>query len=202
MSGGFRNHFAGEKWCLRDFADTQEGCEIISQHQAKLAGLRSWLPPWGSQLPACGIYRATSGGNTPHCTKRLWNHFATKGWFRNTLQNASFSSERLACNGCNFFVSTLNCTLFEALDCWLPELWNGYSMHQLDFRKCSKSGCHHCHQEYASWQISLFFLSLHSGFTLGKWLPSFAQDPQSSPQTWIALVIKILTKTPKLTQSD
>nr|CAN80732.1 hypothetical protein VITISV_024550 [Vitis vinifera] len=28
-----------------------------------------------------------------------------------------------------------------------------YSMHQLEFIKCSKSGCHDCHQEYASWQI-------------------------------------------------
>ena len=34
-----------------------------------------------------------------------------------------------------------------------------YSMHQLDFRKCSKSGCYDCHQEYASWQI-LFTFSL------------------------------------------
>ena len=26
-----------------------------------------------------------------------------------------------------------------------------YNMHQLDSRKCSKSGCYNCHQEYASW---------------------------------------------------
>ncbi|KAL6340575.1 hypothetical protein AAG906_010483 [Vitis piasezkii] len=32
-----------------------------------------------------------------------------------------------------------------------------YSMHQLDFRKCSKSGCYDCHQEYASWQILFTF---------------------------------------------
>ncbi|KAL6326286.1 hypothetical protein AAG906_004783 [Vitis piasezkii] len=55
-----------EKWCLRDFADTQEGCEIFSQQQAKL-------------LPSRGICRATSEGDTPYCTKRLRNHFATKG---------------------------------------------------------------------------------------------------------------------------
>ena len=43
-----------------------------------------------------------------------------------------------------------------------------YSLHQLDFRKCSRSGCYDCHQEYASWQILFTFSSLHSGFTLGK----------------------------------
>nr|CAN67173.1 hypothetical protein VITISV_017680 [Vitis vinifera] len=43
-----------------------------------------------------------------------------------------------------------------------------YSMHQLDFRKCSKSGCYDCHQEYTFMADSLYFFSLHSGFTLGK----------------------------------
>ena len=43
--GKLQEHFAGEKWCLRDFADTQEGCEIFSQQQVKLVGLRNWLPP-------------------------------------------------------------------------------------------------------------------------------------------------------------
>ncbi|KAL6328906.1 hypothetical protein AAG906_003923 [Vitis piasezkii] len=33
-----------------------------------------------------------------------------------------------------------------------------YSMHHLDFRKCSKSGCYDCHQEYASWQILFAFI--------------------------------------------
>ena len=28
ISGSTKDHFAGEKWCLRDFADTQEGCEV------------------------------------------------------------------------------------------------------------------------------------------------------------------------------
>ena len=30
-----------------------------------------------------------------------------------------------------------------------------YSMHQLDFRKCSKSGCYNCHQEYFMADFSL-----------------------------------------------
>ena len=51
-----------------------------------------------------------------------------------------------------------------------------YGMHKLDFRKCSKSGWYNCHQEYASWQISLCFLSLNSGFTYGKGLQSFGSS--------------------------
>ena len=43
--GVLQEPFRKRKWCLRDFADTQEGCEIISQQHAILAGLRSWLPP-------------------------------------------------------------------------------------------------------------------------------------------------------------
>ena len=45
-----------------------------------------------------------------------------KGDSATLLQNASFSLEWCACNGCNFFISTPNCTPFEELDCWLPEL--------------------------------------------------------------------------------
>ena len=40
------------------------------------------------------------------------------------VQNSSFSLEWSASNGCNSFISTPNLTLFEALDCWLPELRN------------------------------------------------------------------------------
>ena len=47
--GRLQEPFRRRKWCLRDFADTQESCEIFSQQQVKLAGLRNWLPPWGSQ---------------------------------------------------------------------------------------------------------------------------------------------------------
>ena len=75
--GRLQEPFRRRKWCLRDFADTQEGCEIISQHRAIFTG-----PPWGSKLPSRGINRALSEGETPYCTKMLQNHFATKEWFR------------------------------------------------------------------------------------------------------------------------
>ena len=41
------------------------------------------------------------------------------------VQKSSFSLEWSACNCYNSFVSTPNCAPFEALDSWLPELWNG-----------------------------------------------------------------------------
>ena len=52
ISGSTKDHFAGEKWCLRDFADTQEGCEIFSHQQAGSAPLRSWLSSCGVWLPS------------------------------------------------------------------------------------------------------------------------------------------------------
>ena len=56
-------------------------------------------------------------------TKWLWN-FAAKGWFRSPAKLA-FILKWSASNGCNSFISTPNRAPFEALDCWLPEIWNG-----------------------------------------------------------------------------
>ena len=85
-----------------------------------------------------------------------------------------------------------------------------YSMHQLDFIKCSKSGCHDCHQEYASWQILFTFSPcipdqlLEKGFKAlvlhGSELPiALPKIPYNSPQSRIALVIKRLSKHQNLT---
>ena len=80
-----------------------------------------------------------------------------------------------------------------------------YSMHKLNSRKCSKSGWHDCHQEcfmtgfsllpllafrICLWQRTLklrFFMFLNFPFAL-PWIP------KNSPQSWIALVIKKLSK--------
>ena len=88
-----------------------------------------------------------------------------------------------------------------------------YRMHKLDFRKCSKSGWHDCHQECFMADFSLLPL-------LAFWILLMAKDikalvlhvselsialpwiPKNSPQSRIALVIKLLTKRPKLTQFD
>ena len=46
-SGGFRRC---TKW-LRNFADEQDGCEIISQPKADFAALRNWPSTWSDLLP-------------------------------------------------------------------------------------------------------------------------------------------------------
>ena len=84
-----------------------------------------------------------------------------------------------------------------------------YITHKLDFRKFSKSGCHNYHQEYASWQILFTFSPsipdqlLEKGFkalvlNVSELPIALPNIPKNSPQSWIALVIKLLTKTPKL----
>ena len=88
-----------------------------------------------------------------------------------------------------------------------------YSMHKLNFRKYSKSGWNDCHQEcfmvdfsllpLLAFRISLwqrtsklrFFMFLSFPFAL-PWIP------KNSPQSYIALVIKKLSKHQNLTQID
>ena len=68
-------------------------------------------------------YREASGEH--QCTvQNGCEILAAKGWFRSCAKS-SFSLEWSSCNGCISFVSTLNCALFEVLNCWLLELWNG-----------------------------------------------------------------------------
>ena len=58
-----------------------------------------------------------------------------------------------------------------------------YSMHQLDFRKCSKSGCYECHQEYASWQILFTFSPCIPDSLLENDFQALPKIPQHSPQS-------------------
>nr|CAN65427.1 hypothetical protein VITISV_000642 [Vitis vinifera] len=58
-----------------------------------------------------------------------------------------------------------------------------YSMHQLEFRKCSKSGCYNCHQEYASWQILLTFSPCIPDLLLANDFQALPKIPHYSPQS-------------------
>ncbi|RVW70608.1 hypothetical protein CK203_056537 [Vitis vinifera] len=137
-SGGFRSHFAGEKWCLRNFVDTQEGCEII---------LNTKLSSWGCEVGfhlevpssllaawSCIVRRRST-----LLYKMLRNHTQQKGDFATLWQKLPSARSDWLCNGCNFFVSTQNCTPFEVLDFDFLSFEMVYSIHHLDFRKCSKS---------------------------------------------------------------
>ena len=120
--------------------------------------------------------RSGSFRRTPrHCAKWLRNFRSKRTPFSHpkadfaAVQKSSFSLEWSASNDSNFFISTPICKPFKALDFWLPDLRKTYSMHKLDFRKCSKGGWNDCHQE-CFMLVSFCFPSLHSGFAYGKGL--------------------------------
>ncbi|WKA11018.1 hypothetical protein VitviT2T_028554 [Vitis vinifera] len=58
-----------------------------------------------------------------------------------------------------------------------------YNMHQLDSRKCSKSGCYDCHQEYASWQILFTFSPCIPDLLLANDFQALPKIPHNSPQS-------------------
>nr|CAN63964.1 hypothetical protein VITISV_012163 [Vitis vinifera] len=58
-----------------------------------------------------------------------------------------------------------------------------YNIHQLDSRKCSKSGCYDCHQEYASWQILFTFSPCNPDLLLENDFQALPKIPQNSPQS-------------------
>ena len=91
-----------------------------------------------------------------------------------------------------------------------------YSMHKLSSRKCSKSGWQWLSSRMLHGRFLFAFppcipdLLMAKDFKASKlWFFMFLSFPftfpwipKNSPQSWIALVIKLLTKTPKLTQFD
>ena len=58
-----------------------------------------------------------------------------------------------------------------------------YSMHQLDSRKCSKSGCYDYHQEYASWQILFTFFPCNPDLLLANDFQALPKIPHNYPQS-------------------
>ena len=58
-----------------------------------------------------------------------------------------------------------------------------YSMHHLDFRKCSKSGYYDCHQEYALWQILFAFSPCNPDLLLANDFSTLPKIPHNSPQS-------------------
>ena len=58
-----------------------------------------------------------------------------------------------------------------------------YSIHQLDFIKCSKISCYHCHQEYASWQVLFTFSPCNPDSLLANNFQALPKIPHNSPQS-------------------
>ena len=87
--------------------------------------------------------RWNSWGRGDETSKRQWVNSKLESFRIHKLNfeiisKWSFNLVQLSSNGHNFFISTPICTLFEALDSWLPEIWKIYSMSKMDSRKCSK----------------------------------------------------------------
>ena len=53
-----------------------------------------------------------------------WGNFELDFKFISWISKWSFNFVQLSSNGCNFFISALICTPFEALNFWLLELQN------------------------------------------------------------------------------
>ena len=78
--------------------------------------------------------------------------------FRTVLCEFRTILEQLSFEGHIFLILAPNHTRFEALDSWLPELWNGISMEKMDFGKCSKSAKEDCSCCPLFSSFCLFFL--------------------------------------------
>ena len=149
--GMLQEPFRKRKWCLRDFADTQEGLRnhfAAKSYSRRVAKLASTLMFSASSLrhisgnfrrkytllykKGCGITSQQKGDFATLC-KMLPS--AWSDW----LAMAATSSFQLR------IVHRLKHWIFDFL---IFEMV--YNMNQLDSRKCSKSGCYDCHQEYAS----------------------------------------------------
>ncbi|RVW25165.1 hypothetical protein CK203_112501 [Vitis vinifera] len=146
----------GEKWCLRDFADTQEGCEIFRNTKLSSQGCEVGFH---LEVPASFSRhnRASSEGETPTVQKGCEITSQQKGDFATLCKMLpSARSDWLVMAA----TSSFQLRIAHRLKHWIVDFLSFemvYSMHHLDFRKCSKSGCYDCHQEYALWQILFAF---------------------------------------------
>ena len=144
MSARFRRHSRGAAKSFRNNMLSSQGCEVgfhlevLSFQLAVYIGhLQKEVHP--TVQKGCGITSQQKGDFAALCTMlpSTWS---------NWLAMAATSSFQLR--------------IAHRLKHWIVDFLRFkmvYSMHQLDLRKCSKSGCYDCHQEYASWQILFTF---------------------------------------------
>nr|CAN76513.1 hypothetical protein VITISV_022255 [Vitis vinifera] len=157
ISGCFRNHFAREngvceisqtlKRAAKSFRNnmlSSQGCEVGFHLEVPSFPLAVYVGQLQKEIhptvqKGCGITSQQKGDFAALC-KMLPS--ARSDW----LAMAATSSFQLR------IAHRLKHWIFDFLSFEMV-----YSMHQLDFRKRSKSGCYDCHQEYASWQILFTF---------------------------------------------
>ena len=170
VSARFRRHSRRAAKSLRSKKLFSQGCEVGFHLEVLSFQLAVYIGHFQKEVhptvqKGCGITSQQKGDFAALC-KMLPS--ARSDW----LEMAATSSFQLRIAHClkHWIVDFLS---FEMV----------YSMHQLDFRKCSKSGCYDCHQEYASWQILFTFSPCIPDLLLANDFQALPKIPQNSPQT-------------------
>ena len=120
-SGGFRNHFATPSYLHR---------------ATKLASTLRFPAPF-SRHGSCIVRRRNT---------LLYKSVAK--FSQQKVDSAALQSDWLVMAA----TSSFQLQIAHRLKHWIVDFLSFemvYSLHHLDFRKCSKSGCYDCHQEYA-----------------------------------------------------
>ena len=73
ISGYFRNHFARENGVCEISQTLKRAAKYFRNNKLNSQGCEIGFHLEVLSVPACGIYRVTSGGNPQHCAKRLRN---------------------------------------------------------------------------------------------------------------------------------
>ncbi|RVW28599.1 Retrovirus-related Pol polyprotein from transposon 297 [Vitis vinifera] len=137
--------------------DTQEGCEVFSQQQVKLAGLRNWLPLEVLSVPACGMYRVSFRRNSIALYKKaakfsqqkadfatLWSDLLEMAVTPSKWTSGSAPKVRMK-TAASFPLFSSLCfpLLLASLLAYFERLWQrGYGAPKLVLRKCKKAiGC-------------------------------------------------------------
>nr|CAN64931.1 hypothetical protein VITISV_003832 [Vitis vinifera] len=183
ISGGSRNHFAREngvceisqtlKRAAKSFRNdmlSSQGCKFGFHLEVPSFPLAVYVGQLQKEIhptiqKGCGITSQQKGDFAALC-KMLPS--ARSDW----LAMAATSSFQLR--------------ITHRLKHWIVDFLSFemvYSMHQLDFRKCSKSGCYDCHQEYASWQILFTFSPCIPDLLLANDFQALPKIPHNSPQS-------------------
>nr|CAN83200.1 hypothetical protein VITISV_013918 [Vitis vinifera] len=188
--GMLQEPFRKRKWCLRDFADTQEGLRnhfAAKSYSRRAAKLASTLMFSASSLRhISGNFRRKYTLLYKKAAKSLRNKRVIsqqKGDFATLCKMLpSAWSDWLAMAA----TSSFQLRITHCLKHWIVDFLRFemvYNMHQLDSRKCSKSGCYDCYQEYASWQILFTFSPCIPDLLLANDFQALPKIPHNSPQS-------------------
>ncbi|WJZ89323.1 hypothetical protein VitviT2T_008549 [Vitis vinifera] len=157
ISGCFRNHFARENGVCEISQTLKRGCEIFRNNMLSSQGCEVGFHLEVPSFPLAVYVGHLQEEIHPTVQKGSGITSQQKGDFAALCKMLSSArSDWLAMAA----TSSFQLRIAHRLKQWIIDFLSFemvYSMHHLDFIKCSKSGCYHCHQEYATWQILFTF---------------------------------------------